>query len=93
MKFTVLVVLLGVLATSACTSTKSVKRLNGDKWDSDGLFPVMYPNRKWGYIDPSGKVVIPAQFAVARFFSEGLAAVSMTEPIDAAGHYNKLLFG
>jgi TonB family protein len=40
-----------------------------------GLFPV---SRDWkmGYIDRTGRIVIPLEFAVASPFSEGLAAVS-----------------
>jgi hypothetical protein len=32
---------------------------------------------KWGYVDKTGKVVIPYQFADAEVFSEGLAAVQL----------------
>ena len=35
--------------------------------------------KRWGYIDPTGTVVIPAQFTGAGRFEEGLAMVSMTE--------------
>jgi TPR repeat protein len=36
-------------------------------------------NKKYGYKDRAGKVVIPARYASAGFFSEGLAPVSMEE--------------
>ena len=42
----------------------------------DGLCP-MFDGQKWGYIDKSGKFEIPAQFFVANYFSEGLAAVGI----------------
>ena len=35
------------------------------------------PGNEWGYIDEQGKIVIPLQFADARGFSEGLAAVQV----------------
>jgi len=34
---------------------------------------------KWGYIDRTGKMVIPARFLDARSFSDGLAAVRSPE--------------
>ncbi|MCE5271963.1 WG repeat-containing protein [bacterium] len=40
----------------------------------DGLAPVMTAGG-WGFIDRTGKLVIPAGYAEARSFSEGLAAV------------------
>ena len=41
------------------------------------FMPFDYPRGKWGYIDKTGKEVIPLQYDVAGFFSEGLAAVGM----------------
>jgi len=49
--------------------------LSGMVSAGDGLFPVEDRNKKWGYIDGSGKVVIDRQYDSAREFSEGLAAV------------------
>lgn len=47
---------------------------------SDGLRPhYSYADKKWGYIDAQGNVVIKPQFATARPFSEGLAAVQVEE--------------
>jgi hypothetical protein len=43
---------------------------------SEGLAAVLGPSGKMGYIDKTGKVVIPPQFLFARPFSEGLAAVA-----------------
>lgn len=43
---------------------------------SEGLAAVLAADGKLGYIDKTGKVVIPPQFLFARPFSEGLAAVA-----------------
>ncbi|MCA1816762.1 MAG: WG repeat-containing protein [Acidobacteria bacterium] len=48
---------------------------------SEGLAAVQI-NGKWGYVDRTGKLVIPAQFKDALEFSEGLAAVRL--PVDDA---------
>ena len=45
-------------------------------------------NGTWGYVDRAGKLIIPAQFAEARGFSDGLAAVKVESSwgyIDRAG--------
>lgn len=42
---------------------------------SDGLAAVMIEDRKWGYIDTTGELVIPYQFYAVGEFSEGLAPV------------------
>ena len=42
---------------------------------------------KWGYIDGTGKQVIPAQFDLANSFSQGLAAVKVK---DKCGYVNKI---
>ena len=44
--------------------------------ESTPLFPVLQ-NKKWGYMDREGKVVIPFQFEFARHFSEGRAQVTV----------------
>jgi hypothetical protein len=43
---------------------------------SEGLLPVM-KNHLWGYVDSSGKEVIPCRYAAAAPFSEGLALVTL----------------
>lgn len=49
----------------------SLKKKNcGDLW------PVQQ-NKKWGYIDKTGKLIIPCKFGFAQNFSEGLAAVEI----------------
>lgn len=42
---------------------------------------------KWGYIDKTGKQVVPIQFDLANSFSEGLAAVKVK---DKCGYINKI---
>jgi hypothetical protein len=61
-----------ILALIAHTGCGSGKR----SLDTAGLYPIITQDRKWGYIDKSGNVVIQPQFADARFFSEGLACVT-----------------
>lgn len=40
------------------------------------LFPVIQ-NGKWGYIDQTGKIVIPPQFDKASIFSDGYASIAV----------------
>ncbi len=45
-------------------------------------------DKKWGYVDKSGEVIIEPQFTFTRSFSEGLAAVQIGEKwgyIDSSG--------
>ncbi len=44
---------------------------------SDGLAPVQFVNKGWGYIDKNGGVIIRPQFEKALTFSEGLAGVQI----------------
>ena len=49
-----------------------------------------YAIDRWGYIDETGKYVIPIQFQYGRDFSEGLAAVMADSAwgyVDTAGKY------
>ena len=48
-----------------------------------------YTDRGWGFIDPSGRVVIPAKYPMVGDFSEGLAYVSPTGD-QRYGYINKL---
>jgi hypothetical protein len=53
------------------------------------LWPVQQDN-KWGYLDKTGKLIIPFKFDGAGDFSEGLAAVSLKEKtgyIDKTGKF------
>lgn len=45
----------------------------------DGLARV-FDGKKWGYLDPSGKLVIDCNWDIAMDFSEGLAAVATVVP-------------
>jgi len=59
------------------------QRTCGDLW------PV-YKDKKWGYIDKTGRIIIPFKFDSADEFSEGLAAVSIKEKsgyIDETGKF------
>jgi hypothetical protein len=49
--------------------------------DSDPLFPVV-ENRKWGYMDKTGKIVIAPKYYNANRFTEGIARV---EPFAVIG--------
>ena len=42
---------------------------------SEGLACVQDANHKWGFIDKTGKVVIPCQWKYANDFREGMATV------------------
>jgi hypothetical protein len=63
---------------------KSLKKQNcGDLW------PVK-KNKKWGYIDKTGRLIIPYKFESAEDFSEGLAAADFngkTGYIDKTGKF------
>jgi hypothetical protein len=59
------------------------KRTCGDLW------PVAQDNQ-WGYIDKTGRLIVPFKFDTAGHFSEGLAAVGIGEKtgyIDATGKF------
>jgi len=43
------------------------------------LRPVKGLNKKWGFVDETGKAVIPFMYEAAQEFSEGLAAVKLNE--------------
>jgi hypothetical protein len=67
----------------SAAETPQKKRACGDLW------PVKQDN-KWGYIDRTGKLVIPFKFDYGGDFSEGLAAVMMGEKtgyIDETGKF------
>lgn len=48
------------------------------KYFQDGLAPVETQDEKWGFVDKTGKLVIPCQYFNVHWFSEGLAAVSIS---------------
>jgi hypothetical protein len=46
---------------------------------------------KWGYVDPSGKFVIPAQFDCAELFSDGIALVEVNKRFGYIGADGKFV--
>jgi len=50
--------------------------------EADPLFPVV-EGGKWGYIDKTGKIVIPPQYYSVREFSDGMAFVELVEAMDS----------
>ena len=53
---------------------------------SEGLVAVSV-NKKWGYIDTTGRMVIPPQFNIAQEFSEGLAPVKIGTGCELCGKW------
>ena len=69
-------VLTMVPAAHACAQWEidyPFEEINGPFYE--GLACVMDDNEKWGFVDETGKVVIPYQWESATYFNEGLAAV------------------
>lgn len=61
-----------------------------DRVFSDGLMAYYdYQKSIWGFIDASGKIVIPAQYRAASDFHEGLAAVQIVESPGYWGYIDK----
>ncbi|MEI6510180.1 MAG: WG repeat-containing protein [bacterium] len=56
------------------------------------LFPV-FQNGKWGYIDDSGRMLLPPQYDQALDFSEGLAGVQAGDSFDYIDVYGDKIFG
>jgi predicted secreted protein len=56
------------------------------------VFPV-FQDGKWGYIDDSGRMLIPPQFDQALSFSEGLAGVKAGDQYSYIDVYGKSPFG
>ena len=62
-------------------TTPPKKKPAKKKWEykgaafCEGLAPVMDDNEKWGFIDKTGKLVIPCKWNGVESFSEGLAVV------------------
>ena len=55
-----------------------IPKLYEDNYFSEGLGAVQH-DWKWGYVDTSGKEIIPCQCDLAKSFSNGLAAVGVGE--------------
>jgi hypothetical protein len=60
--------------SQSAPGTPLKKQTCGDLWPVE-------QGHKWGYIDKTGRVIIPCQFDSAANFSEGLAAVKIKEKI------------
>ena len=69
----VLLILVIVMAVSICSYGQELR-------------PVKGLNRLWGFVDETGKMVIPCQFDAAREFSEGLSVVRVD---NLYGYINK----
>ena len=61
---------------------------DAQSFSSDGLAAVK-KGGKWGYIDTTGKTVIPFQYDIAFAFSEGLAVVGTLFATDTVEHYDE----
>ncbi|MCA9803535.1 MAG: WG repeat-containing protein [Cyanobacteria bacterium HKST-UBA02] len=51
----------------------------GGETFSEGMAAVQNQSKKWGFIDPDGKLVIPYRYDRADVFKHGLAAVSVND--------------
>lgn len=82
---------------AGCTPTRAVVEASApsgaiasaaDVTAGDGLFPFPAVGSRWGYLDRTGRVAIPAAFDAAAPFSEGRAAIragGLTGYIDPTG--------
>lgn len=77
------------LINEAYQKIRASRKLGGPTGERRLLVPLDFGGR-WGYVDESGIPVIYPEFAAARGFSEGLAAVRVVEHwgfIDTEGHF------
>jgi hypothetical protein len=78
-----------ILWTGQSGQTQSTPEMPMQKKTCANLWPVEQDN-KWGYIDKTGRLIIPCKFDSAGDFSEGLAAVEIKEKtgyIDETGKF------
>jgi hypothetical protein len=75
---------------------KTQKKIEGytDQWNiKDGMFKVQDKNKKYGFMDLTGKLVIPCNYDDAGFFSEGMVWVAKKGPYSYSptnyGYINK----
>lgn len=57
---------------------------------SDGLIPICKGD-KWGYMDKSGRIVIPLMYDEAHDFSEGIAAVKLDQKYGGINWWNEVV--
>lgn len=71
-------------------STTAVAPVTSETGTTEAAGPQLYrimANKKYGYMDRGGKVVIPARYAHAESFSEGLACVVRNQSGSAQRQY------
>ena len=79
--------------TLVCIGT-SCKRTPASHYDfrfSEGMAPFV-DGKRWGYIDRSGNVVVPATWGHAAVFSDGLAGVSQDGQMRYIDHGGNVVF-
>jgi hypothetical protein len=82
-------ILMFILWAGRAGQTQSTPEIPLKKKTCEDLWPVEQ-NKKWGYIDKTGRLIIPFKFDSAGYFSEGLAAVGIgdeTGYIDKTGKF------
>ena len=81
--------LMFILWAGQPVQTQSTPEIPLKKQTCGDLWPVKQ-DKKWGYIDKTGRIIIPFKFDGAHDFSEGLAAVNIEEKtgyIDKTGKF------
>jgi WG containing repeat len=93
---TTLLVVMAVLPLSSCSNNNSTRSIASTESvnaptvkDSERF--LFIGNGRFGYIDRTGKIIIPAKFDDARNFSEGLASVSIGEKWGYIGPSGKIV--
>jgi WG containing repeat len=79
-----LLTLMAILPLSSCNNNNSTQSISSSDsvktTTSKNLDRFFFQwNGKWGYIDRTGKIIIPAKFDSAAYFREGLSSVQIGE--------------
>lgn len=69
---------------------KGYHQPNYGMYFSDGLIPICKGD-KWGYMDKSGRIVIPLMYDEAHEFSEGIAAVKLDQKYGGINWWNEVV--